>query len=82
MVDFDRDIVLIALHGSAPTGGYGISFSWLVRGSHHLEALILNTSPGEGCSVTQSTTNPFHIIATQISDDVTFDECSRTIDCK
>ncbi len=82
MVDFDRDMVLIALHGSAPTGGYGISFSWLVGGSHHLEALILNTSPGEGCSVTQSTTNPFHIIATQISDDVTFDECSRTIDCK
>ncbi len=81
MVDFDRDMVLVALHGSAPTGGYGVSFARLVGGSHQLEARILNTNPGEECFVTQSTANPFHIIATQISDDVTFHERSRTIDC-
>ena len=81
VVNFDRDMVLVALHGSTPTGGYGISFAWLVGGSHYLETRILSTNPGEGCYVAQSTTNPFHIIATRISDDVMFHERSRTIDC-
>ena len=81
VVDFDQDMVLVALHGFAPTGGYGIFFATLVGGSHHLNARILNTNPGEGCVLTQVITNSFHIIATRISDDVTFHERSKTIDC-
>ena len=81
LVDFDRDMVLVALHGSAPTGGFGISFARLAGGSHHLNARILNTNPGEGCFVSQSNTTPFHIVVTRISDDVALLESSMTIDC-
>ena len=81
VIDFDQEMVLVALHGFAPTGGYGISFTWLFGGSHRLSARILNTNPGEGCVLRQVITNPFHIIATQISDDVMFHERSKTIDC-
>ena len=81
LVDFDQDMVLVALHGTAPTGGYGISFTWLVGGGQHLKAPILNTNPGARCFLSQAITNPFHIIATRISDDVRFHERSRTIDC-
>jgi len=81
LIDFHRDMVLVALHGSAPTGGYGISFTSLVGGGRRLDARILNTDPGQGCVLAQVITNSFHIITTRISDDVTFHERSKTIDC-
>ena len=81
VVDFDREMILVALREFATTGGRGISFTSLLGGNHHLRAQILNTNPGKGCLLTQTTTAPFHIIATGVSDDVIFDERSKTIDC-
>ena len=67
--------------GSAPTGGYSTSFTHVAGGSHHLNAFVLKTSPGEGCLVTQAFTSAFHIIETSISNDVNFHERAVSHDC-
>lgn len=57
-VDFDDSLVILAAMGSRPTGGYDIEVESVHRDGESLYAVIRETSPGDGCGLTQAFTAP------------------------
>lgn len=82
-VDFATHIVLAASMGTCSTGGYSIAFKSLVERGGKLVAQVVETSPGDGCRVTQSVTSPAVAILVE-RHDVTVDFFDRgtVADCR
>ncbi|MDO8452451.1 MAG: protease complex subunit PrcB family protein [bacterium] len=61
-VNFDEEMIIIAMQGSQPTGGYMVR----ITGVEHKDAVVGVTikedSPGVGCLTTQALTAPFDIV--------------------
>lgn len=57
-VDFESGMVMVAAMGSRPTGGYGIEVESVHRDGESLYVVVRETSPGDGCVVTQAFTAP------------------------
>jgi len=60
-VDFDREAVVVAAMGGRPSGGYEISIAGASPSADTLDIAIRTTSPGNGCAVSASTTQPVDV---------------------
>lgn len=57
-VNFATHIVVAAATGPRLTGGYSIAIASLTERNGKLVALVVESTPGPGCTVTQSVTAP------------------------
>lgn len=82
-VDFRERMVLVATMGERPSGGYEIAIERVLRTSgDRLLAVVRETSPGEGCVVTQALTAPAVAVSVpRVRGDVSFLEREETRDC-
>ena len=62
VVDFSRDMLVVATMGERRTGGYAIRIIEIIETADALEAHIEAKSPAAGGIVTQALTHPYHII--------------------
>lgn len=58
MVDFTRQMVIVASMGAQPTGGYLIRVDDVASESGRVSIRIVSAVPGRGCLVTQAPTQP------------------------
>jgi PrcB C-terminal len=80
-VDFDRQMVIAAAMGTQNSGGHAIAIERLSFGSEVLVG-VLATSPGHGCVVTASLTQPVDAVVVSRSDaPVRFQESAAVHDC-
>lgn len=80
-VAFDREQVIAVVGGIKPTGGYSIVVTDVVDTPGERIVYIESTAPSAGCSVTQSETNPYHIIAVKRTEKVLRAEEVKLEDC-
>ncbi|NNF29713.1 MAG: protease complex subunit PrcB family protein [Gemmatimonadetes bacterium] len=81
-VDFNAERVVTAAMGGRPTGGYGISVPEVRGDPDAIYVVIMETSPGPSCIVTQATTAP--ALAVRVPADnrpVVFVEETQVLDC-
>lgn len=67
-IDFDRNVVVAAAMGGRPTGGYTIGIEEVARSGDTLYARVRETSPGDGCTLTQAITHPLQAVRVPASD--------------
>ena len=68
-VDFGENFVVAVVDAPRPTGGYSItitSIQFLQPKSAGVRVNCSRISPGQGCIVSQSSTQPFHIVTVPI----------------
>jgi hypothetical protein len=63
-VDFANEMVLVATAGQKPTGGYSVNIHELYLRGDELFAIVLETSPGPKCIVTEAFTAP--VVVTRV----------------
>ena len=81
-VDFGSSMVVVAAMGSRPTGGYDIEVESVHREGETLYVVVRETSPGEGCGVTQAFTAPTTAVRVpRVPGDVHFVEKESANDC-
>lgn len=81
-IDFDREIAIVAAMGQQPTGGHSIRIDEVRRTPAGLSAVVVETTPGPGCVVTQAVTAPVHVTRVAVTDrPVRFVEQERVQDC-
>lgn len=81
-IDFGSDMVLAATMGRRSTGGYSIAIEPVLETGDRLYAVVRETSPGEGCMVTQALTAPATAVRVPRTEgEVTFVEREETRDC-
>lgn len=81
-VDFGRSMVIVAAMGSRPTGGYGIGVESVHLDGETLYVVLRETSPGDGCMVTQALTAPTTAVRVpRVDGDVEFVEKETVRDC-
>lgn len=67
-IDFSKEYVMGVFAGQKPSGGYSVAVASVTDAGNTRTVAITLTSPGEGCMVTESLTNPYQIIAVPLSD--------------
>jgi len=84
VVDFSKNIVIAAVHGEKPTGGYSISIdkkAFLSNGRLTVKVIFKKPSPGQ--FLTQAFSNPYTIVSASIEKaqirEVYFTDSSGTI---
>lgn len=81
-VDFDGQLVIAATMGQRRSGGYSIEVTDVFADDGTLYPVVRETSPGQGCAVTQALTAPATAVVVVASDvELEFVEESRTRDC-
>jgi PrcB C-terminal len=60
-VDFATEMVVMALHGAAPTGAYSMSIRHVTRSRDTTFVLVEATRPGRDCVTTQVFTSPMDV---------------------
>lgn len=86
-VDFSAKIVLAAVLGERPTGGYEADIESISKNTNPPEVRVFvnEIEPGSGCPVTQAITVPYHIVKTDkfSANRVTFaDDGTETKECE
>lgn len=66
-VDFAQRRLLLAAAGQRPDGCYAIEVAAVARQRAALEAILVETVPGQGCFCTQAITHPVHVVSLQRS---------------
>ncbi|MDX1617155.1 MAG: protease complex subunit PrcB family protein [Balneolaceae bacterium] len=61
-VDFTREMVVVTVMGTRPTGGYLSEITDVASASGVLGVRVVHTIPGDDCGVTAALTNPYHIV--------------------
>jgi hypothetical protein len=61
-VDFGHHMLLVALQGRQPSGGYAIEITGVVRRGRTMRVDVEERSPGPGCVVTAEVTSPYHVV--------------------
>jgi len=61
-VDFSRDIVIAAAAGQQSSGGHTIAVQQVMRVGDGLAIQVVETTPAEGCSMTQALTQPVDVV--------------------
>jgi hypothetical protein len=83
IVDFDRQMVIVAAMGRQTTGGYLIMIPAVHEHQGKLFVEVVEVSPGAGCMTTQALTAPATAIKVEARDDpVTFVERSEQQSCQ
>lgn len=81
-IDFEERMVLLAVLGQRPTGGYGLRIEKVAAADGGLGAHLVKSEAGDNCLTTQALTNPFHIVTIPASSaEVTFYEEKTVKDC-
>jgi hypothetical protein len=57
-IDFDTEMVVLAAHGAAATGGYAIEILHVTRQQDTTFVLVRTVRPGRTCVTTQAVTSP------------------------
>jgi hypothetical protein len=66
-IDFSREMLVVAALGSRPSGGYAVDVGVPVQQSDGaLEAVVVETVPGDGCPVTLAMTTPAVVLRTSL----------------
>ncbi len=63
VVDFSKQMVLVAFIGDQPTGGYRIRFTKIDSTGPTINVSILVSQPGQNCRVPQRASDAFLIVA-------------------
>ena len=72
-INFNNEMILATFQGSHSTGGYSTAITELLEKENSLEVQVEEISPAPGSTVTQSFTQPFHIIKTKTTNkDIVF----------
>jgi hypothetical protein len=80
--DFENEMVIVASMGRRGTGGYSIEIDAVTQLDDALTVVVTETSPGEGCFLTQALTAPVTAVKVPRSDaTVKFEDRTRTQDC-
>lgn len=83
IIDFDRQMVIVATMGRKTTGGYLITIPAVHEYEGELFVEVVEVSPGAGCMTTQALTAPATAIRVEARDDpVTFVERSEQQSCR
>ena len=81
-IDFAREMVLVAAHGTRNSGGYTITIDSVVVTGESMYVYVRKTSPGPTCGTTGALTEPASIVAVPRSTaTVVFHETSQRSDC-
>jgi hypothetical protein len=81
-VDFENEMVIAASMGRRGTGGYSIDIEQVKESGGELNVIVVETSPGAGCFLTQALTAPVIAVKIPKSDaTVKFEERTVTQDC-
>ena len=62
VVDFARELVIVAAMGARPTGGYTIQVDEARTYADHVTVHAIETSPGRTCVTTQAFTAPVDVV--------------------
>ena len=62
-VDFTTDMVIAVIMGNQSSGGYSVAITAVDEADGVLTVSVTETSPGPGCMVTDSITNPYHVVS-------------------
>lgn len=62
LVDFTKHEVIAVFDGSHSTGGYAVTVSRIVDADGQRTVYLSREEPGETCSISQGTSNPFQIV--------------------
>lgn len=62
VIDFDKEIVVGIFLGDKPTGGYDVAIIRAEQSNGDLVISFREKSPSKGAMVTQSLTQPFHMV--------------------
>lgn len=77
-IDFGNHVVVAAGMGGRNTGGYAIAVESVAVAGDTLYAKVQETSPGEGCMVTQALTQPVHAVRVPAGNATTLVTVERT----
>ena len=83
VIDFDRQMVVVATMGRQSTGGYLITIPAVHEHEGRIFVEVVEVSPGAGCLTTQALTAPATAIKIEARDDpVTFIERNEQQSCQ
>jgi hypothetical protein len=83
VVDFSRDMVVVAALGQRPTGGFSIVIADARVENGGLRVTVRTVSPGPGCGTTLAITQPVDAARLPRFDGrVTYDDVSIVQDCR
>ncbi len=80
-IGFSQSTVVAVFMGTYPTGGYAIEIKNITAINNSVVVNVEKTSPDKECYVPMLGTEPFHVVATEKIDKVTFDTVERTVEC-
>ena len=78
-VDFTKDVVVAVAAGQRQTGGHSIAVSRVVRSGQGLAVEVVETVPGQGCTVPQTVTQPVDVVVVAAEDAKTWSFSDRTV---
>jgi len=82
-IDFTKEIVIVAALGERPTGGYSILVTGASRAGNVITVRVESQSPGPGCGVLLSTSEPVDVARIPLSvAHVEFDETAFVRSCR
>ncbi|MDO8459746.1 MAG: protease complex subunit PrcB family protein [Nanoarchaeota archaeon] len=61
-IDFNKEMIIVVFQGQKSTGGYSINVDKIIEQKDSINIYLTETSPGEGCIVTQAFTSPYQIV--------------------
>lgn len=67
-VDFEGEMVIAAVDGGQPSGGYSFEIDAIAEAHGRLVVDVTRRVPGEGCITTAALTQPYHIVRVPRSD--------------
>jgi hypothetical protein len=82
VVDFTREMVLLAAMGTRPTGGYQVIIDRVLETRAGLEVHVRNVSPGRRCGVAAALSQPADVVVAPASSQAVFWVVEETVsDC-
>lgn len=84
-VDFSQNMVVAAMLGVRPTGGYAIEVQEVAAGvtAAAIHVQVRTTAPGDGCGTYQALTSPYHVVkVAATASSLTFADTATTHTCE
>ena len=81
IVDFSQEMLIIALAGAKPSGGYCISVDSAVGSRRRMTVTVRSGGPSAGNPILPVVTHPFDVVRVPRRDEVTFTEVSFVGNC-
>ena len=83
-IDFEKELVIGALAGEFPSGGYSIEVVELQQSHDTISISLKSTAPGPRCGVTDAFTQPVHFVKVAKPEytEVIFTEINQSTNCQ